>query len=82
VNFTYVPDSRSHSLPRSIASFMPALYSAGELPTFNRNGPLNLLDMDTAVPHRLHRIDDLHQLVRSGVEISELVLLDEFHRCS
>jgi hypothetical protein len=32
MNFTNVPDSCSHSQPRSIASFTPAPYSAGEPP--------------------------------------------------
>src|SRR5580704_7604006 len=37
VNFTWVPDSYIQSQPLSIASFMPAPYSAGEPPSLYRN---------------------------------------------
>ena len=40
VNFTYVPLSCITTQPRSIASFRPAVYSAGEALCSNSIGPL------------------------------------------
>jgi hypothetical protein len=43
--------------------------------------PIDQLDMDAAVLHRLDGISDLHQLARGGFRIGEGAGLDEFrHR--
>src|ERR1700733_3262207 len=41
--------------------------------------PIDLLDMDAAVLHRLGGVSDLDQLARRSVGIIEPVRLDEFH---
>ena len=71
MNFTNVPDSCIHSQPRSIASFSPAPYSAGEPPSDVQERLVDLLDVDAAVLHRLDRIGDLEQFSSGSIGVSE-----------
>jgi len=74
-----VPLSCSSSQPLAIAQSRPALYSAGVPLSSNRNGPVDLLDIDPAVLDGLKCVGEFDDLAGGDLRIGEGSAGDEFH---